>query len=211
MHANSRYGAQNKAQLADAYSQWAASYDTDSASYGYRGPRAAVATLARHLAQRSARILDVGCGTGQVGELLAGEGYVNVDGVDISQVMLDVASAKRCYRSLAMADVDRLSVEAFPDDRYDCAVCVGTFTPNHVGLAGLAETLRVVRPGGLLCFSLRDDFVADTDNGFHEELTRLVSAGKTKVVEVTSPEVYTPEVSRDITFRCWVYRVTALE
>lgn len=95
-----------------------------------------------YLRDRTARILDVGCGSGQVGHALAAWGYVAVDGVDLSPAMLTVAARKACYRALVLADVDELPPTAFPDAHYDAAICVGTFTPHHVGLAGLRETIR---------------------------------------------------------------------
>lgn len=201
------YEAQTKEQLAEAYSLWADTYDIDSASYGYQGPSVAAAAIVKHVPDKTAAVLDVGCGSGLVGEHLEASGYTRVVGVDLSQAMLDVARDKGCYHRLELADVDALPREQFPDGTFDAAVSVGTFTPNHVGLQGLGETLRVVRPGGLLCLSLRDDFIADEANGFKTELDRLVAEGIVAVTDVTPAMPYTPAVSADITFRCWVLGV----
>lgn len=87
---------------------------------------------------------------------------------------------------------------------------VGTFTPKHVGREALRESVRVVRPNGLLCLSLRDDFLLDGANGLGDCLAGLVSSGALEPVHMTEPELYTPRVSQDITFRCWLYRVAVL-
>jgi predicted TPR repeat methyltransferase len=41
--------------------------------------------------------LDLGCGTGLVGEYLAKIGYTNIDGVDASEGMIRLANAKNVY------------------------------------------------------------------------------------------------------------------
>ncbi len=84
---------------------------------------------------------------------------------------------------------------------------VGTFTPNHVGFEAVRELARVVVPGGLVLLALRDDFVADPASAFEAHLGRLTAPGGVlELVHVTNREVYTPNVSADITFRCWTWR-----
>ena len=77
---------------------------------------------------------------------------------------------------------------------FPVGVSVGTFTPHHVGREALREAVRVVRPNGLLCLSLRDDFLLDGANGFGDCLAGLVSSGALEPVHVTEPELYTPHL-----------------
>jgi SAM-dependent methyltransferase len=51
------------------------------------------------------RVLDLACGTGRIGAWLRGRCPGAVDGVDITPEMLEVASRKGVYRTLAVADV----------------------------------------------------------------------------------------------------------
>ncbi len=64
------YGATSPTELASAYDEWAASYDSDMAEVGYRHPAVGLALLTRHLPAGSRPILDAGAGTGLIGELL---------------------------------------------------------------------------------------------------------------------------------------------
>jgi SAM-dependent methyltransferase len=49
------------------------------------------------------------------------------------------------------------------DDTYDAAVCVGTFTYAHVGPHAFEELVRVTRPGGTICFTVRDGVYQEQD------------------------------------------------
>jgi SAM-dependent methyltransferase len=93
-------------------------------------------------------VLDVGCGTGQLGAAIASEGY-DVFGVDLSTSM--VARARQ--RGLAGTYAGVTTALPFADDSFDLALTVATLhhleTPERVA-ATIAEMARVVRPGGLV-------------------------------------------------------------
>ena len=79
-----------------AYGDWAADYDRDVFDeLGFVGSDRIADLLAVHLGDRTAPVLDLGCGTGAVGIRLFSEGFTSIDGIDISQAMLDVAARKR--------------------------------------------------------------------------------------------------------------------
>ena len=88
------YGATSPEELSAAYDQWADSYDSDMAEVGYRHPAVALGLLARYLPTGSAPILDAGAGTGLVGELLGTLGYPEIDALDASPGMLEIARSK---------------------------------------------------------------------------------------------------------------------
>ena len=159
------------------YASWADSYDRDTASYGYVGPKSAACALARFVQPSDVRVLDIGCGTGLAGEELARLGFVRMDGTDISPQMLDVASAKAVYERLFAGDV--LEGLDCPDAAYDALITVGTFGP--VGPQGFRECLRVLRPGGIACISINEIFVDEQD--FHGEMDRLVKSGVAELCE----------------------------
>ena len=101
-------------------------------------------------------VLDAGCGTGLVGQLLAKARKFQIDGVDYSQSMLDEAQAKGCYRALQQVDLNQpLQIAA---DSYDAVICIGTFTLGHVRPEALHEMLRITKSGGQICFTVRDEF-----------------------------------------------------
>lgn len=143
-------------QLASAYADWASSYDADlTGEMGYRAHTAVAQALRAVLAPDDTRVLDAGCGTGLVGVELSRLGYGTIDGVDYSPDMLAEAEHKAVYAELDEADLTGdLDI---PTDRYDAVTCVGTFTLGHVGPSALGELVRVTRPGGYLCFTVRDE------------------------------------------------------
>ena len=84
------------------YDDLAASYDETVAEWQYRAPEDASEILVPHLAV-SARILDVGCGTGLLASTLRRHGDYVVDGIDISAESLHRAEGRaattRCCNS----------------------------------------------------------------------------------------------------------------
>lgn len=143
-------------ELASAYADWATEYDADLiGEMGYRAHTIVARTLRDVLEPEGARVLDAGCGTGLVGVELARLGYAHIDGVDYSPDMLAEAEKKGVYTRLENADLT--GDLDLPSDHYDAVTCVGTFTLGHVGPSALGELIRVVRPGGHLCFSVRDE------------------------------------------------------
>ena len=149
------YEAQTAEELNEAYKQWACDYDRDTCKQmGYVGPETAAKILDRHLDSKRCRVLDAGCGTGLVGEVLNDMGYQNLEAMDYSPDMIREAEKKNVYRRVFQADLNRRLDVA--DDAYDASICVGTFTYAHVGPDAFEELIRVTRPGGTVCFTIRD-------------------------------------------------------
>lgn len=174
------YGATNPTELASAYDEWAESYDTDMAEVGYRHPAVALGLLTRHLPVGSAPILDAGAGTGLVGELLGIVGYPEVDALDASPGMLEIARTKNAYREFHHAFLGQPLEMA--DDTYAAIVSTGVFTTGHVGVEGLPELFRIIRPGGLIVLSVK---MTVWESGFADYLTTADADGVVKTLEVT--------------------------
>ena len=99
------------------------------------------------LLRRNERVLDVGCGTGQLSLPLIKRGYC-VTGVDVAEEMLEKFRAKLSGTpgaTLHLADVRRLPLETHSMD-----VAVSSKLLMHVPRWELAvdEIVRVVRPKG---------------------------------------------------------------
>jgi len=154
------YEAKTSEELAEAYRLWADRYDQDTLDVmGYVGPEVAARMLDTHLDSKDCRVLDAGCGTGLVGEVLNRMGYENLDAMDFSGDMLSEAEKKAVYNRLLQEDMNRtLNI---PDDTYDATICVGTFTYAHVGPEAFEELVRVTRPEGHICFTVRDGAYQD--------------------------------------------------
>lgn len=172
------------AEAQSLYDDWAKTYDTDMNEQGqnYAGPAVAAAYVLKSLGTTTidpnVEILDAGCGTGLVGTFLAKVGAKNIDGVDLSPGMLDIARQTGVYRSLKTTDLSQPLAEK--DDSYDVVVCIGTFTQSHVGPDAAAELIRLTKPGGFLIFTVLET-IWKTE-GFEAKVAELVDAGKAKLV-----------------------------
>ena len=164
------YTAKNHEDLMDAYKDWAAHYDKDTVGeFGYVAPVSAGRTLHGFLGDPSARVLDAGCGTGLVGEVLSGLGYANLDALDFSEAMLGVAKGKGVYQNHFHADLSKpLDIK---DNAYDAVVCVGTFTYGHVDAGAFDELNRITRPQGFVTFTIREG--AYDDYGYRDRMLAL--------------------------------------
>ena len=96
---------------------------------------------------KTAHILDIGCGTGDNGLLLKSFGYTNVDGLDFSPEMLEVAKGKNIYKKLICAMVDKDVVLPIEEKTYDAVVSSGSFCPGHMKWDSFAQIARVVKTG----------------------------------------------------------------
>jgi predicted TPR repeat methyltransferase len=147
--------ASNTEELSKAYKEWADSYDQDLIyEMGYVAPLLATQLFSDNVKDRSTIILDAGCGTGLVGEYLHRHGYKNIEGLDYSRAMLEKAGQKQIYQKLKQGDLtESLDIES---NTFDAVISVGTFTCGHVGPEAFEELLRITKPGGHICFTVRE-------------------------------------------------------
>lgn len=98
----------------------------------------------------NARVLEIGCGTGSFTHHLAGAMAGRLTGVDVAPALL--AHARRdcpANASVVAGDVEALP---FASDTFDAVV--GNAVLHHLRLdRAVPELLRVLRPGGRLCFT----------------------------------------------------------
>jgi hypothetical protein len=76
----------------------------------------------------------------------------------------------------------------FHNDRSPAMVCLGTFSGGHAPPEPFAELVRVVRPGGYMIFTVRNDVI----ERFREVMDGHERAARWRLVEVTEPRPSVP-------------------
>ncbi|WP_199740248.1 class I SAM-dependent DNA methyltransferase [Saccharopolyspora rhizosphaerae] len=90
------------------------------------------------------RAADLGCGTGRTGQWLRDRGVTRVDGVDVTQEMLELARRRGAHERLVEADA---AATGLPGGSYDLVIC--SLIDEHLDdLRPLyAEAHRLAAPG----------------------------------------------------------------
>lgn len=201
------YAASSQDDLLRLYEEWAETYDADHEAIGFFGHRTAARALAKYTPfAEVAAVLDAGCGTGAAGEVLWSLGYRNVTGVDLSREMLARAERKGIYRHLVQVDLGQ-PLDLFPCNHLDAAILVGVFSFGQAPAHTLDEVVRLVKPGGVVVFTMRTDFFEQDAMSVRSKMEELDQAHAWKLLEVTEPEQYLPKKDPRALFRVWCYRV----
>lgn len=138
-------------QIAQIYSARAHGWDNGAAgTTGYQGHRLVAAALVHLNAHRAETVVDAGCGTGLVGELLRADAR-HLVGVDMSEPMLAQARLKNVYDELHQGDLSAY-LNGHPQS---CDVIVSAATLIHFGdLDPVFEAAaRCLRANGLFVFT----------------------------------------------------------
>jgi len=117
----------------------------------------------------TSKVLDLGCGTGLVGEHLAHR-IQSLDGVDLSEQMLDQAAKRSCYQTLTKAEIrDFLNASPGP---WDGLIAADVF----IYCGDIEDIIRLchqrLAANGVLAFSVEscagDDYQADPSTGRYQ-------------------------------------------
>jgi len=129
-------------------------------------------------------VLDIGAGTGLAGEALVQRQTCEIDGVDVSQDMLEVAKSKAVYRNLIVADVTQpLDL----DTHYNGLISSGTFTHGHVGPDAIDYLLDICAKGAKCALSVNKEHWQS--RGFEQKFHDL--RAKIDELETRSVRIYT--------------------
>uniref|UniRef100_A0A914CVS4 Methyltransferase domain-containing protein n=1 Tax=Acrobeloides nanus TaxID=290746 RepID=A0A914CVS4_9BILA len=177
-------------QQVEYYNNWAQKYEEDSAKVGYNAPENTLEFCLKWLkSSDSDRILDVGCGTGHMGNLLLQHGYNNLDGHDGSEKMLEIAKQKRVYQNLYYEILVPGKHSNIPSESYDGLVTVGTILPGHLNSDHVSEMLRFLKKDGRLIIGMRKQWLTFPGDEYkwnydlESEFKKLEQEGKWKLLE----------------------------
>jgi predicted TPR repeat methyltransferase len=185
--------------IEQTFDAFASSFENVLGKLKYCGPqlvRDYLATL--NLPAASLSVLDLGCGTGMVGEGMKPYAHLLV-GVDLSHAMLDQAAAKQLYQQLHQSDIAEYLRDS--QEQYDLIICMDTF----IYLGRLDKILPLIyqklKPGGLLIFSTEKLDGSDehayqlTISGryshHHDYLTSLLNSSDFKIQQLRDVAIRT--------------------
>ena len=166
------YKIKKPEELLKYYQDWTDNnkYNKDMVDWNYTAPQETVSVLKKYALNKNSKILDAGCGTGLVGIQLKKYGYLNIEGVDFSQSMLDLVPLN-IYKKIEKIDLNKPL--KFKNNMYDVVMCVGTFTYGHVKPHALDEIIRITKSKGLICFTVNEGIYEEY--GFDKKIKELTN------------------------------------
>ena len=132
-------------------------------------------------------ICDIGCGTGLVAnEIKKKAPNAVIDGVDISQDMIQISREKKLYRNLLELNLeDRL--DSLLQD-YSAVVSAGTFTHGHLGSETLKRLISHFNSGTKFVIGINFDHYHS--KGFEKEFETLIKSNVIESFELSEVYVY---------------------
>jgi len=175
------YKLTSKEKVLEYYTNWSEDnkYDQDMIDWNYTAPTNSAKIFCKYTNDLSIKILDAGCGTGLVAKELKKLGFKNIIGVDFSQDMLDLIP-QNIYQRLDLVDLN--DTLKYKNNEFDGIICVGTFTYGHVKAKALDEFLRIIKPNGLICFTINEGIYQKYE--FDKKIKELENNNKWKVLEL---------------------------
>jgi len=107
---------------------------------------------------RGGDVLDMGCGCGFGSYLMAQNGARSVVGVDVAEDALQYAAQNYEAENLRFERMDVTSL-SFPSEQFSAVVCLEVFEHVDDYEALLRESVRVLKPGGVLVLSTPNKLV----------------------------------------------------
>ncbi|MGI9464387.1 MAG: class I SAM-dependent DNA methyltransferase [Aestuariivirgaceae bacterium] len=190
----------DREKLDHLYDDWARDYDQDLWASGNPYIALMAGMVGRYVTEKTGRILDAGCGTGNMGQILHQLGYADIVGIDASDGMLAAARTKGCYRGLHKmllgATID------LPVASFDAITAAGVLTHGHAPPESLNGLIEIARPGAPIIFSISG--IAVEQGGFGDVMKTHERSGAWSLEELTEPFRTYPFSSQYQDLRHWI-------
>jgi SAM-dependent methyltransferase len=149
--------------LWEAHAGWWQQGFTDGADPEYEEQ---ILPLAAECLAGAQRVLDVGCGEGQVARLATSLGAKQVVGIDPTWAQVEVAAARGGGPTYGRAGASALP---FPDGAFDAVVACLVFEHIRDVDDAIAEVARVLAPGGRFAFFLNHPLLQTPNSGWIDD------------------------------------------
>lgn len=117
---------------------------------------------------RKKRVLDVGCGTGEITEEIAALVAGEVIGVDVSRKLIDYAREKRGFAKYQVADCANLP---FGDSSFDLVTCNFFLMWVREPIRAVSEMARVLEPSCQILICSEPDYGGRIEYPPHQEFS----------------------------------------
>lgn len=128
-------------------------------------------------------VFDVGAGNGMVGEQLESLGVPTIVGADIIEAAAQATERDRpgIYDDYLVVDLTDIPCDARDEleaRRFNCLVTVAALGFGDIPPEAFAAAYNLVEPGGLIAFTIKEDFIAHDDgSGFSTLVRRALDDG----------------------------------
>lgn len=143
------------------------------------------------------RVLDMGAGSGMLGEELAAQGAGSLVGVDIIVEAAEATERDRpgVYEDYLVADLADLTPDdrcRLEDKRFNCMTLVAALSFDDVPPQAFAGAYNLVADGGWIAFNVKQDVLEDRDEGIGALVRQMRDEG---VIEDRASVLYRHRLS----------------
>jgi SAM-dependent methyltransferase len=135
---------------------------------------------------RTAICMDIGSGTGIVGQAMQNAGFINLHALDVSTNFLDAVRERGFYKEHHNFFLGR-GVDQFPAELknyFDCITASGVWMPGHMPNAALDDVHAALKVGGVLVTAMRNTMWCDgVEEGYKEKIMSLIDTGKFEIIK----------------------------
>jgi predicted TPR repeat methyltransferase len=162
----------------DLYAKWANSYESEVTRNGYATPSRIAAALSEFINNKSAPILDYGCGTGLSGLALQAQGFTNIVGADPSPEMLAFADQKNAYSELIEIDVTQ--PPPFEPGQFPTIAAIGVIGSGAAPIEVFDALFQLLKSGQRMALSLNDHSLAIP--AFPDRISHVIDNASGKLI-----------------------------